>query len=351
MAFRFPRSVERAVARSFLQLPSPVLRRIVGPARRSPDGLQLDLQLQALLWLIATLRVPSLVGGAVEEARRSLEHSAPTLDLPPEPGVAAYERTVQGAEGPLRARVYVPAGLRGPSRGLVYFHGGGWVVGSIDTHDLVCRALAGRARAVVVSVDYRLAPEHPFPAAPLDAVAATRWVLAHAASLGIDPERVAVGGDSAGGNLAAVVSRELRDDARRPAFQLLVYPGTDMTRSLPSHAMFVDGFFLGKAACDWYIDQYLPDPGRYRDPMASPLHATDVARVPPALVITAGFDPLRDEGRAYAEKMREAGVRVEHVCFEGQMHGVLMLGAALRDGARMVGLAADRLRAALPEKG
>lgn len=186
MAFRFPRSVERAVACGFLQLPSPVLRRIVGPPRRSPDGLQLDLQLQALLWLIATLRVPPLGGGEVAEARRSLEHSAPTLDLPPEPGVAAYDCTVQGADGPLRARVYVPSGLRGASRGLVFFHGGGWVVGSIDTHDLVCRALAGRARAVVVSVDYRLAPEHPFPAAPRDAIAAARFVLSHAAAFGMD---------------------------------------------------------------------------------------------------------------------------------------------------------------------
>lgn len=124
-----------------------------------------------------------------------------------------------------------------------------------------------------------------------------------------------------------------------------------MTRSLPSHAMFVDSFFLGKAACDWYLGHYVPDPGLHRDPMASPLYAPDVARVPPALVITAGFDPLRDEGRAYAEKMRDAGVRVEHVCFEGQMHGVLMLGAALRDGARMVDIAADRLRVALPQKG
>ena len=347
MAFRFPRSVERAVACRFLSLSPWILRRIVGPPRRSPDGLELDLQLQTLLWLIDTLKVPPLSGGEVEDARRSLDHSAPTLDLPPEPGVAAYDRSVEGADGPLRARVYVPQGVRGASPGLVYFHGGGWVVGSIESHDRVCRALAGRARLIVVSVDYRLAPEHPFPAAPRDAIAATRWVLANAGSLGIDPARVAVGGDSAGGNLSAVVSLQLRDDSARPAFQLLVYPATDLTRSLPSHAMFRDSYFLSKAAGDWYMHHYLPDRSAETDPLGSPLLVGDLSRLPPALVVTAGFDPLRDEGRAYAEKMRAAGVTVEHVCFEGQMHGVLMLGAGIRDGARMVDLAADRLRAAL----
>ena len=347
MALRIPVSVERAAARGFLSLPPRVLRRIVGPERHSPDGLTLDLQLQALLWLIAFTKVPAMSGGDVAIARASLDRGAPTLDLIT-PDVAVYDRTVPGAVGPRRARVYVPASApSSDAPGLVFFHGGGWVVGSIESHDRLCRALAHRAALVVVSVDYRLAPEHPFPAAPDDAIAATRWVLENAALLGMDPARIAVGGDSAGGNLSAVVALALRDDARRPAFQVLIYPATDLTRALPSHALFRDSFFLSKAAGDWYLGHYLPEPADATKPLASPLFVADLSRLPPALVITAGFDPLRDEGKAYADRMREAGVDVEYVFVEGQMHGFLVMGGALRDGARTVDLVAARLRTAL----
>jgi len=350
MAFRFPVAVERAVARGILSLPPAILRHLVGGPRRSPDGLALDLQLQTLLWLIETLKVPNLVGGPVDAARRSLERTAPSLDVDRARDVSAYDRSVQGAVGPLRARVYVPASARGVTPGLVYFHGGGWVVGSIETHDLVCRALASRAGIVVISIDYRLAPEHPFPAAAEDAIAATRWVLANAASLEMDPAAIAVGGDSAGGNLTAVACQALRRDERRPAFQALIYPGTDMTRSLPSHAMFKESFFLSKAAADWYLGLYMPAGSDLRDPRASPLFVDDLSGLPPALVITCGFDPLRDEGKAYADAMRASGVEVEAICFEGQMHGALMLGAALRDGARMLDLTASRLKTALVKR-
>jgi acetyl esterase len=350
MPLRLPVAVERAFACRLLALPPSILRHLVGEPRHSPDGLTLDLQLQTLLWLIDALKVPNLVGGPVDEARRSLDHSAPTLDVPLAPDVAAYDRSVGGAEGLLRARVYVPDSVRGAAPGLVYFHGGGWVVGSIESHDRVCRALASRAGIVVASVDYRLAPEHRFPAAADDAVAATRWIFANASSLQMDPAAIAVGGDSAGGNLTAVVCQALRKDALRPAFQLLIYPGTDMTRSLPSHAMFTDSFFLSKAAADWYLGLYMGDTGLERDPRASPLFVDDLSGLPPALVITCGFDPLRDEGKAYADKMRAAGVEVESVCFEGQMHGVLMLGAAIRDGARMIDLAANRLGTSLARR-
>jgi acetyl esterase len=347
---RLPPSVERAVACRLLALPAPLLRRFAGPPRRSPDGLTLDLQLQTLLRLIEIMKVPAMIAGSPVEARRMLEHSAPTLDVEPATDVSGHDRTVDGATGPLRARVYVPHGVHGASPGLVYFHGGGWVVGSIASHDRVCRAIASRARIIVVSVDYRLAPEHPFPAAAEDAIVATRWVLANAAALEMDPTAIAVGGDSAGGNLAAVASQALRRNALRPAFQLLVYPGTDMTRSLPSHAMFRESFFLSKAAGDWYLGHYMGSTGRLRDPLASPLFVEDLSGLPPALVVTCGFDPLRDEGKAYADKMRAAGVDVESVCFEGQMHGVLLLSAALRDGERMLDLAASRLRTALTRR-
>jgi acetyl esterase len=348
MAFRFPVRVERAVARGLLSLPPAVLRRIVGPPVRSPDGLTLDLQLQALVWLMGRFHVGALHEGGVDFARRAMDRSAPTLDFLPASDVAAYDRTVAGGAGPRGARVYTPESARdGAAPGLVFFHGGGWTIGSIASHDRVCRALASKAGVVVVSVDYRLAPEHPFPAAVEDALAATRAVLGDARAFGIDPDRVAVGGDSAGGNLSAVVAQWLRGDARRPAFQLLVYPGTDMTRSLPSHQLFREGLFLSRSATDWYLAQYLPDRSVERDPRASPLFAADLSRLPPALVMTAGFDPLKDEGRAYAEKMRAAGVAVEHVCSDGSMHGFLNLGGAIRESARMVDLAASRLRAGL----
>jgi acetyl esterase len=324
----------------------------VGAPRVSPDGLELDLQLQALLWLIERFHLPALTGGPVADARAALERSAPTLDLAAAPGVAAYDRPLPGPAGPRRARVYAPRSApASDAPGLVFFHGGGWVVGSIESHDGLCRALAARAGVKVVSVDYRLAPEHPFPAAVEDAIATTRWVLENAPRVGLDASRIAVGGDSAGGNLAALVALALRDAGRRPAFQLLVYPATDLTRASPSHAMFRDGYFLGEAAVEWYLAQYLRDPADAGTPRASPLFADDLSRLPPALVLTAGFDPLRDEGNAYAGKMRAAGVDVDLVCFEGQMHGFLFLAAAVRDAARAVDLAASKLRAALAGPG
>jgi acetyl esterase len=323
----------------------------VGPVRCSPEGLKLDRQMQGLLWLIDKLQVPPLSGGVAAEARAAFDRSAPTLDLPLATDVGSYDRVVPGGAGPLRARVYVPRSAPATDApALVFFHGGGWVVGSIEAYDRLCRALAERAGVIVVSIDYRLAPEHPFPAASEDAIAATRWVLANAGLLGIDATRVAVGGDSAGGNLAAVVALALRDDARGPAFQLLIYPATDLTRAMPSHRMFRDSYFLSKAAGDWYLGHYLPAGTDPKDPLASPLFAGDLSRLAPALVITAGFDPLRDEGKAYADSMRAAGTDIELVCFEGQMHGFLLLGGALHDAARAVDLAAERLRAALRKR-
>jgi acetyl esterase len=348
MAIQLPVPVERAVARAFLSMPPSILRRVVGPPQRSPDGLELDVQLQTLLWLIDLMGLPQFAAGSVAAARTRMDRSAPTLDLDPPRDVAAYDRMVAGAAGPRRARVYVPKGAPSVGApGLVFFHGGGWVVGSIESHDTLCRTLADKAGAVVVSVDYRLAPESRFPAAPDDAIAATRWVLANAALLGIDASRVAVGGDSAGGNLAAVTALALRDDARRPAFQLLLYPATDLTRALPSHEMFGNTFFLSRAAGDWYLGHYLEDGIDPKDPKASPLFTPDVSRLPATLVVVAGFDPLRDEGDAYADRMREAGVDVDLLRTEGQMHGFLLLGGALRDGARVVDLVADRLKSAL----
>ncbi|MDP9035708.1 MAG: alpha/beta hydrolase, partial [Myxococcota bacterium] len=231
--------------------------------------------------------------------------------------------------------------------GLVWFHGGGWVLGSLASAHRVCGALAKRAGVVVVSIDYRLAPEYPFPAGALDAIAATRWILETAPSLGIDPRAVAVGGDSAGGNLAALAAQALRSEPRRPAFQLLVYPATELTRSHESHRLFAEDYILSKRAMDWYLGHYLPDPESASDPAASPFFATDLSGLPPALVLTAGFDPLRDEGRAYADKMRAAGVEVEHACAAGLVHGFLAMTGSIGEAGRALDLAALRLRTAL----
>jgi len=228
---------------------------------------------------------------------------------------------------------------------LVYFHGGGWVIGDLDSHDAVCRALANGSGHAVLSVDYRLAPEHPFPAPLEDAVTATRWAHAHAAELGCRADRIAVGGDSAGGNLAAVVAQL----APVPlVYQLLVYPVTDLTCALPSYEENATGYFLTKSAMGWFIDHYIGDADP-KDPRISPLFAADhvLAATPPALVITAEFDPLRDEGDAYATRLAALGVPTSHVRFGGMFHAFFSLGEFVDDGRAANALAASALGATL----
>jgi acetyl esterase len=331
----------------FLRLPPPVLRRIVGPPVLTSERFELDLQMQAALWLVRRARIPQIQEGTLSQVRANFERASRALAATGVDDVEARDIRVPGAAGELRARVYTPREARGPSPGLVWFHGGGFVFGSLASHDSVCRALASLSRLVVVSVDYRLAPEHPFPAAADDAIASTRGVLARASDFGIDPRRVAVGGDSAGGNLSAVAAQALRSDALRPAFQLLVYPATDCRRGAPSHTQFREGFLLTEAAIEWFMSCYLPDPAAILDPRASPLLARDLRGVPPALVITAGFDPLRDEGTAYAEKMRDAGVEVESWCSEGMLHGFFCMAGTASEAKRVVARAAAKLGAAL----
>jgi acetyl esterase len=262
--------------------------------------------------------------------------------------VTVEDRTAPGATGERRVRVYRPAAAAGPAGpGLVWFHGGGFTIGSIESHDGICRALADESGAVVVSVDYRLAPESRFPAAVDDAVAVTRSIRDAVASYGIDPRRLAVGGDSAGGNLAAVTSQALRGTSPPLAFQLLIYPATDFTRTMPSHGYFGEGYVLTRSTMDWFLESYLPGPEAIQDPRASCLFAKDLTGLPPAFVLTAGFDPLRDEGKAYAEKMRAAGVAVEHVCVEGVVHGFFNMAGSLREPTRALSLAAERMKKAL----
>jgi len=249
--------------------------------------------------------------------------------------------------GGVPARLYLPE-PNGELPGLlIWFHGGGWVIGDLESHDNVCHSLAGRSGHAVLSIAYRLAPEDPFPAALGDSIQATRWAHANAAELGVDPDRLAVGGDSAGGNLAAVVAYVAPVPLR---FQLLVYPVTDARAATPSYSENAEGYFLTAAGMQWFIGHYLAGgQGSPDDPRVSPLLASReaLAQSPPALVITAGYDPLRDEGVLYAERLADAGVTVSHVHFPGQIHAFFSLPHMLTDGRIAQALAAESLRAAL----
>jgi acetyl esterase len=337
--------IERAVLRRMVSLPLPLLRAVAGPRVLSPAGPALDVEAQLLL------RIARLVGQkegpdiGVRAARAQMEDALPIVDFRRVPA-RMYARTIPGPRGEIPIRIYHPRARRSPRPILVYFHGGGFVVGSVASYDGLCRELARQADAIVISVEYALAPEHRFPAGVEDALAATRWVIAEATSLGGDALSVAIGGDSAGGNLAAVVAQLTLGDVRRPVFQLLVYPATDLTRSFPSHRLFAEGYLLTGRSMDWYIDNYVTGDRDKIDPRGSPLFAADLRGLPPALVMTAGFDPLRDEGRAYAEKMKAAGVEVEYRCIEGSIHGFFSFGGVFSHARRAVEDAALALRSA-----
>ena len=304
----------------------------------------LDPQARALIDLMAQRQVPATHTLSPTEARRLyLERRGYTQPEPP--SVADVQNLATDAGVPLR--LYRPQGMDVPPV-LVYFHGGGWTIGDLDTHDVLCRQLCAASGAAVVAVHYRLAPEHRFPAAVDDCVAATRWVQGQGAALHIDTTRLAVGGDSAGGNLAAVVSLVLRDAGGPvPALQLLIYPATDQRLGTPSHQTNAQGYLLTADSIAYYRGHYLPDPGTWLDWRASPVLAPSHHGLPPALVLTAGFDPLRDEGRAYADMLSAAGNRVQFVCFERQVHGFITMGRVLDEARSAVALCAAVLREAL----
>lgn len=344
-ALRIPPRLERRLIATILGAPPRLLRSLLGSPLHSPDGLELDVQLQALLWMMRATKEPPLFHGSLAQARARMERSARMMDHIDVKGVTSEDLLVPGGSEPRAGRLYRP--LSRGRGGLVWFHGGGFVVGSIASHEGICRALAVRSGVTVLSVDYRLAPEHRFPAGLEDAVAATRWALSNAAALGLEPDRIAVGGDSAGGNLSAVVARTLAREERRPAFQLLVYPATDATRSLSTHTMFKDGFLLTAESMAWFIDHWLSSRELLRDPRVSPHFEESFADLPPALVVTAGFDPLRDEGRRYAERLREAGNQAELLEAKGMVHGFINMGAVVRAADRVIDDVAVRLRRAL----
>ena len=261
---------------------------------------------------------------------------------------AVENRTIFSSKSDIPVRIYHPSAATAPLPVLVYFHGGGWVIGDIDTHDDVCRSLCRQSESVVVSVDYRLAPEHKFPAAVDDCIAATQWVVDNANELGIDTNRLAVGGDSAGGSLSAIVTQWARDNNGPDIkFQLLIYPATDMTMSYPSIKTYSEGYRLTQAAMDWFIDHYMRNEEDKRDVKASPLFADDFTNLPKALIMTAGFDPLVDEGKAYADKLQAAGVAVEYICYDGMIHGFFAMAGVLRVAREAQTHASQALKAAL----
>ena len=336
--------VEASVARSLVRLPSRALRTLVGPPV-VVDGQRLDQEAQLAIKLLDLSGAASVETMTASEARAQVRSDAaafagPALEM-------AEVRQVNLADR-IAGRLYVPINSETPGPLLLYFHGGGFVVGDLNTHDSSCRFLAQQAAVRVLAIDYRLAPEHPFPAAADDAVEAFRWAREHSAELGVDPRRIAVGGDSAGGNLAAVVAQAIRGSVG-PAFQLLFYPWLDLSAKSDSYRLFGQGFYLTETQLDWYRAHYLGHEGEPLDPRCSPALTTDLSGIAPAYIATAGFDPLRNEGEEYAARLRGAGVRVSLRRHAGLIHAffnTIGFGRAGREavleaaGALRVGLAA-----------
>jgi acetyl esterase len=314
-------------------------------------------QARALLDFIEARGIPPTHTLSPADARAFYrERRTATQPLPAEVA-EVRDLAADGPHGPIPVRLYRPLGPgAGPLPVLVYYHGGGWVIGDLDTHDVLCRELANGAGCAVVAVDYRMGPEHRFPAAVDDVLAATRWVRREAATLGLDASRMAVGGDSAGGNLAAVVAIAARDERDAGGagdlplvYQLLIYPATDMRRGHPSHQANGQGYLLTSDTMAYFHDHYITDPAHDLDWRASPLLHTDLSALPPALVITAGYDPLRDEGAAYAQALTGAGNHAAYVCFERQIHGFITMGKVLDEANTAVALCASELRRAFAQ--
>jgi acetyl esterase/lipase len=320
-------TAQATALRTVFALPRPVRRLLAGPPVRI-DGQELALDAQLLLRMQSLARVQPMSSGTPEDARRSLDESSTLVSGAPIEPVAARDVLL----GTIPGRLYTPEGLAEGSPLLIFFHGGGFVLGSIESHDNTCRFLAKHAEVRVLSVDYRLAPEHPFPAGVEDAVAAFDYAHAHAAEFGADADAIAVGGDSAGGNLAAVTAYlRTQSGGPKPAFQLLFYPTTDATVRTKSQDLFAEGFFLTQEDMDWFMACYASNEEDKQDPRYSPMMAPDVTGLPPAYVATAGFDPLRDEGEAYAAKLRAAGVSVALSRHADLIHGyVNFMGVGTR---------------------
>jgi acetyl esterase len=303
---------------------------------------KLDPAVRQLLAAIEAQGNPPFETLPVAEARRLAAESLKPVEGTLEPLRSIEDTSIPGREGEIPIRIYTPDALS-PCPAMVYFHGGGWVVCDLNTHDVACSAIARRAGAVVVSVDYRLAPEHKFPAAVVDCYAATVWVASNAPRLGIDPKRISVGGDSAGGNLATVMCLKSRDEnGPAIAFQALVYPVTNLSSfDTASYREFADGYQLTKTEMEWFRDCYLGQKEDAQNPHASPLLARDLRGLPHALIITAECDPLRDEGEAYAKRLEQAGVPMTCTRYAGMIHPFFSLSGAIPQALDAIQQVAD----------
>jgi acetyl esterase len=318
--------IQFRAARALGRLSPRTQRRLAG-APIVIDGQTLDPGVQLLLALRDRRGVRPFKAMTPEQARRYVSAESRRTAGPPPPVKAVHQLHVDGAAGPLEARHYVPPDPGGPHPLLLFLHGGGFVLGGLDTHDVPCRMLCRHAGVHVLAVEYRKAPEHPFPAAVHDARAALTWATGHAQALGADPTRIAIGGDSAGGNLSAVVTRlAVRDGTPAPVLQLLIFPATDIQSEWPSVELFGEGFYLTRDDRDWYHEHYLSGASE-DDPLGSPLLSGDLRNLPTAFVVTAGFDPLRDEGEAYAEALRKAGSPVILRRFASLTHSFINMTA------------------------
>ncbi len=306
-------------------------------------------QARALLDLIDQRAAPAVHEQTPLEARESYRARRFFTQPDAQPVAHVRELTADGPHGPIAMRLYRPTPeTSGALPVLVYFHGGGWVIGDLDTHDALCRALANGSGCAVVSVDYRMGPEHRFPAAVDDCLAATYWVRRNAAALNVNPDKLAVGGDSAGGNLAAVIALAARNAGDLPvAYQLLIYPATVQRRVTRSGAVNGQGLLLTVDSMRYFHDHYIDDDRHDHDWRAAPLLCDDLGRLPPALVLTAGFDPLRDEGIEYAHRLTQAGNRATLVSFERQIHGFITMGKVIDEAEEAVAMCAAALKRAL----
>lgn len=328
-----------------MRLPAP----LIGVLARVPDAVHGQPVEVYTRWFLTLLELDTTDRGTLspDEQRDEIDHAEEAFASVPR-AVAIRWVDIPLAERTLRLRVYTPGGpaVAGPRPGLLYLHGGGWVTGRPEGYDPLCSRLAEDAGCVVVSLEYRLAPEHPFPAAVDDVMDTWRWLRARAATLGIDPARIAVGGDSAGGNLSAVLCNVL-PASEAPVLQVLIYPGTDMAGRAPSRDRYAEGYYLTDVLIRWFIDRYVPDVAQRSDPKVSPLRSPALGNVP-ALLVIAGLDPLSDEGRAYGARLTEAGVPVDTLEVPGMIHGFVSLDRILPVADAAVTELCRRVRAHLP---
>jgi acetyl esterase len=328
------RELQGKAANLALRMPISWVNILAG-APVTVDGRTLDGRTQWFLQLLARSGQQPLHELGVARGRAEFDAFQTLMSGTPAPVGEIVDRMVLGPGGRLRVRLYRPAGtIARLLPAILYFHGGGWVIGSLEGYDLPCRFFCAQTGCAVVAIDYRLAPEHKFPAAVDDALWAFHWLAGQAAGLGIDPARIVVAGDSAGGGLAAVVAQLARGGSQTPCLQWLIYPATDLDSTSPSHTSCGEGFLLERADMEWCLNHYLNDPAEAADPRASPLRAADLSNVAPALVFTAGFDPLRDDGRAYADRLAASGVRTVHREFDSLIHGFIGMRGALQAAAR-----------------